>query len=165
MKFNIMRRDLVKGGEKLLRRTRNCIQKVVPCNVLDPRVLAQEDWETFDVVLSSLCLEAATCFPDTYVRCVGHLSRLLNVGGQMVLCGVGQTSGYFVDGVYFPGLALNEDIIRFALKKWGLRITKWVIRENDPVREGHFRFGFSYALVAKRDEKLCRKASAPERRH
>lgn len=139
---------MAKGGEEILRRTRKAIRKVVPCNALDPRVLPEEHWETFDVVLSSLCLESAACDDETYIRGVSNIASLVKPGGTLILCGVGGCSEFFCGETYFPSGDLNVDLIKDALQQAGFKIMTWIEHKMSGKTAFKTSYDFRYVLTA-----------------
>ncbi|KAM7304879.1 indolethylamine N-methyltransferase-like [Ixodes scapularis] len=76
--------DIKKGALEIIERTRSAIRKVVPCDVLEPGVLPMEHRETFDVVISNGCLDAAAADHESFRR----TRRLLTCHTKLHSCSV-----------------------------------------------------------------------------
>ncbi|XP_029823224.2 nicotinamide N-methyltransferase [Ixodes scapularis] len=117
--------DVKRGAEEITTRTRNAVRKVIPCDVLDPRVLPEEHWEKFDVVLSCLCLESACPDEDSFRKAAQNVGGLVGDGGLLILCGVLGCREYTVGGVTFPCLDLTPDTVKDALVRAGFQVKLW----------------------------------------
>lgn len=117
--------DIKKGALEILERTRSAIRKVIPCDVLEPGVLPLEHRETFDVVLSSGCLDAAAADHESFRRVARNVSTLVKPGGLLVIMGVGGIKSYNVGTVYFPHANLTENVLKEAVTDAGFRIEKY----------------------------------------
>ncbi|KAG0426748.1 hypothetical protein HPB47_026174 [Ixodes persulcatus] len=93
--------DIKNGALEIIERTRSAIRKVVPCDVLEPGVLPMEHRETFDVVLSSGCLDAAAADHESFRRVICNVAPLVKPGGLLVICGATVVS-------ILPSLSLEE---------------------------------------------------------
>ncbi|KAG0415444.1 hypothetical protein HPB47_007386 [Ixodes persulcatus] len=113
--------DKKKGAVEILKRTRSAIRKVVPCDVLEPGVLPEEHRETFDVVLSSGCLDSATADHESFRRALRNVGALANSGGLLVLVGFGGLKSYPVGNVDFPHANLTEDALDQAVADAGFQ--------------------------------------------
>ncbi|CAN7949312.1 unnamed protein product, partial [Ixodes hexagonus] len=117
--------DIKRGSEEIAERTREAVRKVIPCDVLSPGVLREEDWERFDVVLSSLCLESACVDEATFREATRNVGSLVRQGGLLILCGVLGCQEYTVGDVKFPHLYLTLDTVKEAMVKAGFEIKLW----------------------------------------
>ncbi|KAM7298404.1 nicotinamide N-methyltransferase [Ixodes scapularis] len=117
--------DVKRGAEEITTRTRNAVRKVIPCDVLDPRVLPEEHWEKFDVVLSCLCLESACPDEDSFRKAAKNVGGLVGDGGLLILCGVLGCREYTVGEVTFPCLYLTQDMVKDALVRAGFQVKLW----------------------------------------
>lgn len=146
----IPRSLLERAAEGIIRRTRKAIQKIIPCNILCTNVLPEEHRDSFDVVMSNMCLESAANDKETYARGVANLSNLVKPCGVLIISGACGSSGYFCGGTFLQSLSLDESTIRGALHKTGLLVTRWEIREVYPEEKLEVLKDFSYVLVAKK---------------
>ncbi|KAM7298894.1 nicotinamide N-methyltransferase [Ixodes scapularis] len=117
--------DIKRGAEEITARTRKAIRKVVPGDVLVPGVLPEEHQEKFDVVLSCLCLEAASPDEATFRTAFQNVGDLVLEGGLLILCGVLGCREYSVGGVKFPCLCLKPDTVKDALVRAGFKVNLW----------------------------------------
>ncbi|KAM7304099.1 nicotinamide N-methyltransferase-like [Ixodes scapularis] len=88
--------DVKKGASEIMERTRSAIRKVVPCDVLEPGVLPEEHKETFDVVLSSGCLDAVAADHESFPMVVCNVGTLVKPGGLLVIMGAFGVKHYTV---------------------------------------------------------------------
>lgn len=114
--------DKKKGALDILERTRSAIRKVIPCDVLEPGVLPEEHKETFDVVLSSGCLDSAAADHESFKRVLSNVGDLAKPGGLLVLVGFGGVKSYPVGNVDFPHSNLTEDALDQAVDEAGFQM-------------------------------------------
>ncbi|KAM7298908.1 putative nicotinamide N-methyltransferase [Ixodes scapularis] len=114
--------DKKKGALEILERTRSAIRKVLPCDVLEPGVLPEEHRETFDVVLSSGCLDSATADHESFRRALSNVGDLAKPGGLLVLVGAGGVKSYPVGNVDFPHANLTKDALYQAVADAGFQM-------------------------------------------
>lgn len=90
------------------------------CDVNDPDcpVLSGEA-DTFDIVFSSLCLEAACLTIKKFNETIKRLVRLLKPGGVLLLAMVRNESFYYVGAEKFFCLPLDESKVQQALHDAG----------------------------------------------
>ncbi|XP_040072709.1 nicotinamide N-methyltransferase [Ixodes scapularis] len=114
--------DVKKGASEIMERTRSAIRKVVPCDVLEPGVLPEEHKETFDVVLSSGCLDAVAADHESFRTVVCNVGTLVKPGGLLVITGAGGLKHYTVGAVDFAYSNLTEDVLKQAIRDAGFQI-------------------------------------------
>ncbi|KAM7304102.1 nicotinamide N-methyltransferase [Ixodes scapularis] len=114
--------DVKKGASEIMERTRSAIRKVVPCDVLEPGVLPKEHKETFDVVLSSGCLDAVAADHESFRVVVCNVGTLLKPGGLLVITGAGGVKHYTVGAADFAYSNLTEDALKQAIGDAGFQI-------------------------------------------
>uniref|UniRef100_V5HIM3 Putative nnmt/pnmt/temt family n=1 Tax=Ixodes ricinus TaxID=34613 RepID=V5HIM3_IXORI len=114
--------DLRKGALEIIERTRLAVRKVVPCDVLEPGVLPEEHRQTFDVIISSGCLESATADHESFRKAVCNVGTLAKPGGLLVLLGAGGVKSYPVGDVDFAHANLTEKVIEEAIKDAGFQM-------------------------------------------
>ncbi|XP_029851480.2 nicotinamide N-methyltransferase-like [Ixodes scapularis] len=124
--------DIKSGAKDIEERTRRAIKKVIPCNVLDPRVLPEEHREMFDVVLCSHCLEAACADESSFQKAMQNIGNLVVRGGHLILGIIAGSHEYEVGGITLPSLALSDTMVKDALAKAGFEIKRWnTLGKND----------------------------------
>ncbi|CAN7941664.1 unnamed protein product [Ixodes hexagonus] len=116
--------DIKRGSGEIEARTRKAVRKVIPCDVLSPGVLREEDREKFDVVLSSLCLESACMDEATFREATQNVGSLVRDGGLLILCGILGCQDYTVGEVKFPCLYLTSDAVKKAVVRAGFQIRR-----------------------------------------
>ncbi|XP_040072186.1 indolethylamine N-methyltransferase-like [Ixodes scapularis] len=121
--------DTKKGAMEILERTRSAIRKVVPCDVLEPGVLPVEHNETFDVVLSSGCLDVATAEHESYRRAVCNVATLVKPGGLLVMFGIGGVKVFPVGNANFTLANLTENVVKEAVRDAGLQMELYLPKQ------------------------------------
>ncbi|KAG0413156.1 hypothetical protein HPB47_009698, partial [Ixodes persulcatus] len=89
--------DIKKGALEILERTRSAIRKVVSCDVLEPGVLPEEHRESFNVVMSAGCLDAATTDHESFRMALFNVGKLVENGGLLLLLGTCGLKSYPVE--------------------------------------------------------------------
>ncbi|KAM7313214.1 indolethylamine N-methyltransferase-like [Ixodes scapularis] len=117
--------DIKKGALEIIERTRSAIRKVVPCDVLEPGVLPMEHRETFDVVISNGCLDAAAADHESFRRVICNVAPLVKPGGLLVIIGAGGIKSYPVGTFNFPHANLTEDVLKEAVTDAGFQIERY----------------------------------------
>ncbi|KAK3107789.1 hypothetical protein FSP39_022203 [Pinctada imbricata] len=79
----------------------------------------------YDVIVSSLCLEAASADKEVYRKCLRNISNLLKTGGYLIIFGVLEETFYRVGDVRFNCLHLTSEDIRTIYEGNGFKILKW----------------------------------------
>ncbi|XP_029826689.2 indolethylamine N-methyltransferase-like [Ixodes scapularis] len=114
--------DLRKGALEIIERTRLAVRKVVPCDVLEPGVLPEEHRQSFDVIISSGCLESATADHESFRKAVCNVGTLTKPGGLLVLVGAGGVKSYPVGDVAFAHANITEKVVEKAIKDAGFQM-------------------------------------------
>ena len=105
---------------------RSKISQVIPCDICDNTSIRLKEPTLFDVVATSLCLEAVMESEAAYRGAILKLSKLLKPGGHLVVAGVlGQTFYRVGDGKFYT-LPLSKDLILQALEEAGFREEKFI---------------------------------------
>ncbi|CAN7981309.1 unnamed protein product [Ixodes pacificus] len=112
-----------------MERTRSAIRKVVPCDVLEPGVLPMEHRETFDVVISNGCLDAAAADHESFRRVICNVAPLVKPGGLLVILGAGGIKSYPVGNANFPHANLTENVLKQGVTDAGFQIEKYQTEE------------------------------------
>ena len=103
---------------------RKRIKAIVSCDITaDPPI--QPGYEgPYDIVFSSLALEAALSSVEGYETGVAKLAKLVKPGGKLCLCGVeGREISHFytVGSVTFYGLTVKKEVVASILTKLGFK--------------------------------------------
>ena len=101
---------------------RQVIKAVVPCDITADPPIEDEFKGPYDVVLSSLCLEAACSSEKEYIAAVERLWKLLKKGGRLLLQSVEaptKTHYYIVGKQKFAVLSAPPNLVREALVNAG----------------------------------------------
>ncbi|XP_067669179.1 phenylethanolamine N-methyltransferase-like [Haliotis asinina] len=94
--------------------------------------LAPNAMSKFDIITSSLCLEAASDDIAGYEAIVKRVGSLLKDGGHVVLYGHIGEHIYSVGEHSFPVVGINKEQVKSAWMKCGFRIVTW---KQKPCRE------------------------------
>ena len=109
-----------KERENLLR---NQIKKITACDITKECPLESGVYkEEFDIIQTSLCLEAACQSFEEYKSAVQKLALMLKRGGFMVILAVEEETFYYVDQRKWYCLPLSSSQIKDALQDAGLEI-------------------------------------------
>ena len=103
---------------------RSKISQVIPCDIRENNPIQLKEPTLFDVVGSSLCLEAVMESEAAYREAILKLSKLLRPGGHLVMAGVLGQSFYRVGDGKFYTFPLSKDLIHQALEEAGFREVK-----------------------------------------
>ena len=96
---------------------RSKISQVIPCDIRENNPIELKEPTLFDVVGSSLCLEAVMESEAAYREAILKLSKLLKPGGHLVMAGVLGQSFYRVGDGKFYTFPLSKDLIYQALEE------------------------------------------------
>ncbi|XP_064646996.1 nicotinamide N-methyltransferase-like isoform X7 [Lineus longissimus] len=110
---------------------RQAIKRVVPCDVHQENPLAPLALEPFDVITSSLWLEAACSDESSFRSAVKQVTSLLKPGGILFLAGVQDQTFYSVGNKRFKAFPLSNEIIESAYAKVGLTNLSWHNETSD----------------------------------
>lgn len=114
-----------KGDEEVSVRAqqlRQIIKAVIPCDITRDPPVESAFFGPYDIVTSSLCLEAACSTKDDYIKAVARLWKLLKDGGRLLLqCvdGASTIHHYIAGNQKFTSLSATPTLIRTALEKAG----------------------------------------------
>lgn len=109
-----------KERESLLR---NRMKKVIACDIKKEHPLESNVYkEEFDIIQTSLCLEAACQTYEEYKSALRKLAFMLKKGGYMAILAVEDETFYYVDQTKWHCLRLSLSQIEQALKEAGLEI-------------------------------------------
>ncbi|XP_064120703.1 indolethylamine N-methyltransferase-like [Macrobrachium nipponense] len=103
-----------KAGEDYVQRLRDVFQLVVPCdgeleNPLHPVC------QTYDIVMSTLCLEFATISLDDYRVMLANVTHLIKPGGVLMMAGALGNTSYYVGQSKYPSVSLTKEAIADAV--------------------------------------------------
>ena len=112
---------------------RNQIKAIIACDIFQEYPLEKKQ-EPFDIVSTSLCLEAACKSYDDYKMAVKKLGKLLKLNGLVMITAVEGETFYMVGGKRWFCLILTLDQITEALKLAGFEILE-ADRDPAPVEQ------------------------------
>ena len=106
---------------------RRKITHILPCDIeWDNPVKWPSSWGSqsamFDVVTTSLCLEACVTSKESYRHAIGKLKRYLKPGGYIVMYGVTEEKYYFVGQERFYCFPLTTNLIQETLASEGFKM-------------------------------------------
>jgi hypothetical protein len=115
--------------------TRGLVQGVFHCDATQQPSI-QEAQASYDVLVSNMCLEAAACSYEGWLRCLRNATAPLRSGGKLVLTSVKGSRSYSVGEAVFPVLPLYESDLKSGLQGAGF-LTESIVLEtveaNHPV--------------------------------
>ncbi|XP_067127325.1 nicotinamide N-methyltransferase-like [Centruroides vittatus] len=131
--------DLDQGIREIENRIRGKVKKIVPCDVLQKKVI-QEDIGKCDVLFTSYCLEGACPTPEAYKSAVNKLGKYVVPGGGLIMVVI-------LDMPYFcmkspekkykwDVLPVSQKLVNEALKEAGFTKKHWYLMENNEESEG-----------------------------
>ncbi|XP_067681900.1 indolethylamine N-methyltransferase-like [Haliotis asinina] len=98
---------------------------IFPLDLLQTDPLMPALFPPFDIITSSLCLEAAAQDLASYEIIAGRIGRLLKDGGHVVLFGVLGESFYRVGSHSFYCLKISAEQVQDIWKRSGFTIVEW----------------------------------------
>ena len=122
---NIAGDDAWREREDLLRKR---ITSIIPCDIFNDNPLLVKQ-EPFEIVSTSLCLEAACSKYAEYKEAIKKLLGLLKLGGFLLMLIVDRQTFYVVGGKKWSCLFLTLEQVKEALAEAGAAI---VVAERDP---------------------------------
>ena len=108
---------------------RRKIKSIIPCDVTKSPIVQLESDDVgklFDVVTTSLCLEACVSSEEHYKNTVAELCKLLKPNGYLFMNGVMGQTFYFVGKEKFYTFPLTEKLVKEAMSEAGIQIEKFV---------------------------------------
>ena len=112
--------DAWKEREELLR---SRLKSIIPCDITQDRPLGDCE-DKFDIIWTSLCLDAACNTYDQYKLAVKKLVAMLKPKGFLVMLEVEEETFYRVGQVKWKCLFLTLDEIQEALQEAGLMVVE-----------------------------------------
>ncbi|CAH1776956.1 unnamed protein product, partial [Owenia fusiformis] len=110
--------------ERIATEVREKLQEVLPCDARLQNPLYPNIREPYDVIMTSLTLEATCESIDQYNEAVVNMSKLIRQGGHLIMFGVLNESFYVVNGERFFCLRLKQEDVENALKLAGFEKIK-----------------------------------------
>ena len=101
---------------------RRVVKAVIPCDITKDSPIDPAYYGPYDVVICSLCLDAACTSLEEYAEGVCKLAKYIKPGGKLLLqfcSGAADTQFYMVGKEKFFGLSINEEFMTTTLKKTG----------------------------------------------
>ncbi|KAK6171572.1 hypothetical protein SNE40_019729 [Patella caerulea] len=98
---------------------------IFPCNLLQDDIFGGSSFPLFDVITSSLCIEAAAPDVETYGNIAKKISKYLKVGGHMVIVGVLDQNYYIVGEHKFFSVSISEQELKSCWEQAGFTIQNW----------------------------------------
>ncbi|XP_075702501.1 nicotinamide N-methyltransferase-like isoform X1 [Rhinoderma darwinii] len=138
--------------EEGLRRT---IKQVLKCDVLKSNPIEPVTIPQVDCVLSCLCLEGACKDFESYVIALKNVTKLLKLGGYLVLTGVLGNTYYMVGQVKFSGLTISEAFLRETITGAGYVIENLECsKKKEDALEDKSDFTAYYIVIAQKERNV-----------
>lgn len=126
-------KEHIENWREIETRVRQKIQlPILMFNALEGDVIGREQGGNdglptgFDIVVTSLCLEAATTTLDEYESALKRVANMIKADGYFIMFGVLGETYYAFDDKRFFCQKLDEGQIQKALDKSGFRVEKWL---------------------------------------
>ena len=101
---------------------RRVVKAVIPCDISKDSPIDPAYYGPYDVVISSLCIDAACTSLEEFAEAVCKLAKYIKPGGKLLIHSVSATVDtifYMVGKEKFFALSVNEDFLTTTLKKTG----------------------------------------------
>ena len=85
----------------------------------------KENTSTFDVIVTSCCLEAAVVDVDSYKQCFVNISRLLKKEGYILMIGDLGGEFYQVKDLKYRGVTLSQNNLKECVEGTGFSIVHY----------------------------------------
>ncbi|XP_068236839.1 nicotinamide N-methyltransferase-like [Palaemon carinicauda] len=102
--------DETRTGDEYATKLQDAFQLVVPCDGGLPNPL-HPVCQTYDVVMSTLCLEFATTSLDDYRSMLANVTSLIKPGGVLMMAGALGNTSYQVGQCTYPSVTLTKEDI------------------------------------------------------
>ena len=122
--------DAWRERQELLRKR---ISNITACDILRDNPLLAVEQEAFEIVFTSLCLEAACTTYAEYKEGIKKLVGLLKPGGFLLMVIVERQTYYVVEKKKWPSLYLTLEQVKIALAEAGTAI--FVVEHEPPSLE------------------------------
>ena len=112
------------------------IKSIIPCDANKAPIVQLDSDDVakpFDVVSTSLCLEACVSSEVHYKNTVAELCKLLKPNGYLFMNGVLGDTFYYVGKEKFYNFPLTEKLVKEAMIEAGIEIEKFVTISDIPV--------------------------------
>ena len=121
---NVLEGNSEQEGTDREEQLRRIVKAVVPCDISKDVIIEKGYEGPYDVIVSSLCLQAACVTKDEYRAAMSKLLQLLKPGGKIVLvCAERQkpheVTKYLVGSACFHDLVTSEEFIIASLQQAG----------------------------------------------
>ncbi|KAK6171571.1 hypothetical protein SNE40_019728 [Patella caerulea] len=118
---------------------------IFPCNLLQDDIFSGSYFPLFDVITSSLCIEAAAPDVETYGNIAQKISKYLKVGGHLVIVGVLDQKYYFVGEHKFFSVCISEQELKSCWEQAGFTILSWNHMKG-PEENEYSDFGSAFVM-------------------
>ncbi|XP_069135705.1 nicotinamide N-methyltransferase-like [Argopecten irradians] len=128
------------------------VRAVLPIDVTLSNPLGSgSDITQFDIITSSLCLEAAALTIDQYRTNAANVASLLKVGGHFILNGVLEQTWYQVGEYKFGSVWLSREDIESTFVSCGFDIKQFDVLKTDDEVYSDFHVFFAMHAVKVRE--------------
>ena len=121
--FRFVVKELEWKGEKEVEerqeQVRKLVKAVVYCDISQDPPIERDYDKLYDVVMSSLVIEAVAQTPDEYMVLMSRLGRLVKPGCLLLVYGVENNQSYMVGDFKFRDLPVTSELAMTAMKEAG----------------------------------------------
>lgn len=136
-------RELVLAREE---RTRRVLSELLPTDTRRAHPLGRERAASYDLLISSFCLDCLSRSRAVWRRCMRNVFGLVEPGGSFVLMALRDCDEYRVGGRWFPAVNISRVDLETALLECGADAAALEIRECD--LPSHAEQGYRGLLMA-----------------
>lgn len=104
---------------------RHKIKAILPVDVMKRPPIEFKDPTSLDIIISSLCFEAASQTVTEYNQIVENVATLLSSGSQLIIVGVLEQTFYRVGDFKFQCLYINQSELQNVYETNGFQIKSW----------------------------------------
>ncbi|XP_021367188.1 nicotinamide N-methyltransferase-like isoform X2 [Mizuhopecten yessoensis] len=120
--------DLEKSGQTPDERQsemRSKVKNIFPIDVTKQSLLGTPPSQTYDIIIASLCFEAASRNLTDYENCVKNVSSVLRNGGHLIVCGELDATFYKVGDFRFPSVTISKEQAKKIYNEQGFDIVEF----------------------------------------
>lgn len=141
-------RDMFSRADVLAReqQTRRVLSEIMQTNAHDRFPLGKQRLASYDLLISSFCLDCLSPCKDTWRKCMRNVFGLLKPGGSFTMMALRDCKGYLVGDHWFPGANISRMDLESALLLCGADPATLKVTECDV--PDHANQGYQGILLA-----------------
>ncbi|XP_071969401.1 nicotinamide N-methyltransferase-like [Engystomops pustulosus] len=116
-------------------KVRSALQHVVKCDLEKENMIEPIDLPPADCIISAWLLDAISKDQDDYIRYLRKFSKLLKIGGHLIIIGCSEATYYIVGKDKLHVFTYDEEFVRKALVGEGFIIDRCEVKERTNVSD------------------------------